>query len=346
MRSKTILFATAALAWSLTAAGALAETVAEFYKGKTVQFIVGSDVGSGGDTYNRLIAQFIGRHIPGNPTIVPQNMPAAGGIVHINYMYKQAHRDGTEVGLTREAVPFEPLLLGSKSKANFDVTKFNWLTSPNSFLNVALAWETSDVKTAADLLTKELIVGGVGQTGSTNDANILSNLLGFKFKVIQGYPGPAAVDLAMENGELEGRATAGWTGLTTRHADWLRDKKVKILYQMGATRHPNIPSDVPTLMELAKTEEQKTILMLKYASNEIGFPFMLPPDVPQDRVDAMRKAFVDTYKDPDFIAAAKSQGVEVFPVAPERIMEVYKQAYSAPRELVEKLAELSKAPAK
>ena len=178
--------------------------VGKFYSGKTIIMSVGSGVGSGGDTYARLIAQFIGKHIPGNPTIVVENMPAAGGLVHMNQMYKQAKRDGTAIGLTRESMPVEPLLLGSASKAAFDVTKINWLSSPNSFPNVAVAWHTAKVKTAADLGKEQLIVGGIGQTGSTNDAYVLNNLLGFKFKVINGYPRPGGDRFGNGDGRVGG----------------------------------------------------------------------------------------------------------------------------------------------
>jgi tripartite-type tricarboxylate transporter receptor subunit TctC len=316
--------------------------VEKFYSGKTIIMSVGSGVGSGGDTYARLIAQFIGKHIPGKPTVVVENMPAAGGLVHMNQMYKQAKRDGTAIELTRESMPFEPLLLGSASKAAFDVAKINWLSSPNSFPNVAVAWHTAKVKTAADLRKEQLIVGGIGQTGSTNDAYVLNNLLGFKFKVINGYPGPAEIDLAMETGELEGRATAGWTGLTTRHPDWLAEKKVNILYQTGFVKYPSIPDSVPSLLDLAETEEQRAILKLKYASNAVGFPFFAPPEVPKDRVEALRKAFVDTYADTEFKAAAAAQKVDVFPVGPEDMAKIYADAYAAPPEMIAKLAELSK----
>lgn len=336
---------TAGLTLAATPAFAQNEAVAEFYSGKTITLSVGSAVGSGGDTYARLIAQFIGRHLPGNPNVVVQNLPAAGGLVHMNQMFNQVDRDGTVIGLTRESIPFEPLLLGDASNAQFDIAQINWLSSPNSFPNVAISWHTSDVKTAEDLRTKELIVGGIGQTGSTNDAYVLNNLLGFKFKVINGYPGPAEIDLAVETGELEGRATAGWTGLTTRHAGWLADHQINILYQTGFVQYPGIPSDVPSLLDLAETDEQRAILRLKYASNEIGFPFFAPPEVPEDRVAALRQAFVDTYADPDFVAATQTQHVDVYPIGPERMAEVYAEAYSASPEMLAKLVELSEPPA-
>ncbi|WP_159586687.1 Bug family tripartite tricarboxylate transporter substrate binding protein [Chelativorans xinjiangense] len=340
------------LAAALTVTGIAAGTafadesaVAEFYSGKTVRFVVGTRVGSGGDTYARLIADHIGKHIPGNPNVIVENMPAAGGLVQANWMYNQADRDGTVVGLTRESIPFEPILLGDASKAEFKLDELIWLSSPNMFPNVAISWHTSDVKTVGDLLENELIVGGIGQTGSTNDAYVLRNLLGFKYRVINGYPGPSEIDLAVENGELEGRATAGWTGLSTRHADWLRDGKINILYQTGAVKYPRIPDDVPSLMDFAKTDEQRAILELKYGSNAVGFPFFFPPEVPQERVDAVRKAFEATYADPEFIKAAEAQHVDVFPVSHQEMEAVYKKAYESPQELRDKLAELSKPPA-
>ena len=334
----------AALAAGFIANQAHAQTPAEFYAKKTVRFTIGSDPASAGDQYNRLMAQHIGRFIPGAPSVIAQNMPGAGGLVHINWMYNIADKDGTVVGLTREATPFEPLLLGSDSQAKFEALKFQWIGAPNSFPNVALAWHTAPVKKAEDLFTRELLVGGIGQTGSANDAYVLRNVLGFKYKVINGYPGPAAVDLAMERGELEGRASAGWTGLKTRGAEWLREGKVNILYQLGLSKHPDIPQTVPLLIDFAKTPDDRALIELKYASNEIGFPFLMPPGTPADRVAAMRKAFVDMFADADFKAAAAKQKLDIFPVSGERIEEVIKKMYQAPPALIARLTEASKPP--
>jgi tripartite-type tricarboxylate transporter receptor subunit TctC len=343
MQRKRAIFAALVSAMCLVGLPS-ADAQPDFYSGKTVRFTIGSDPGSAGDQYIRLIAQFVGRHIPGNPVVIVQNMPGAGGLVHANWMYNIADKDGTIVGLTRESAPFEPLFLGKDSQAKFDPLKFNWIGSPNSFPNVAVAWHTAPVKKAEDLLEKELIVGGIGQIGSTNDAYFLRNVLGFKFRVVTGYPGPAAVDNAMEKGELQGRASAGWTGLKTRGAAWLKEGKVVILYQMGLAKHPEIPQHVPLLIDFAKSEEDRALIRLKYASNEIGFPFFLPPGTAKDRVESMRKAFVATFADPDFKAAAQKQKLDVFPVSGERIHELIEQVYSAPPALLTRLSEASKPP--
>lgn len=334
-----------ALATSLGIATANAQTPEEFYAGRTIQFFVGTAPGSGGDQYNRLIAQHIGRHIPGNPNIIAQNMPEASGLGLMNWMYQAAARDGTVVGLPRTVTPYEPLVLGPQSQAAWDdILEYSWLGSPNSFPDVAVAWHTANVKTAEDLFEHELIVGGTGSLGSANDAYFLRNLLGFRYVLIPGYEGPGAVDLAMESGEVEARSSAGWTGLRTRGAEWLQNGWVNILYQNGAVADPAVPDDVPVLIDFATTDEQRQLIELKYSSNEVGFPYAVPPGVPQDRVDALRQAFLDLWEDEAFLAAAAAQGLDIYPVSWERMEEIYGNAYAAPQELWDHIAELSLPP--
>jgi hypothetical protein len=342
MRYGTVVMTLATLVVSTPA---VAQSVEAFYKGKTVYLTIGSDPASAGDSYNRLISRHIGKHIPGAPTITVQNVPGAGGLVHLNNMYNVVAKDGTVIGLTRESTPFEPLFTGKESQAKFDPLKFNWLGAPNRFPAVAIAWHTAPVKKAEDLYTHELLIGGIGLTGSTNDAYVLRNILGFKYRVIMGYPGPAAVDLAMERGELQGRASAGWEGLNSRNAEWLREKKVNILYQMGLEKNPNIPPEVPLLLDFAKTPQDRALLELKFASNSLGFPYMLPPGTPTDRVAAIRAAFVATLNDPELRQDAKKQILTIAPVRAEEIEAILKKSYSASPEMLARLAEASKPPA-
>lgn len=329
----------------LEAQGSQAQSVEEFYKGKTVILAIGSDVGGGYDTYGRIIARYLGKYIPGNPTIVPKNMPGGGGLTLLNHMYNVAPKDGTTIGASQQLAPFEPLLASDKSNAKFDPIKFQWLGSPIRFSAVAIAWHTSPVKTAEDLLTHELIVGSSGAaSNSTNDAYVLRNILGFKFRVILGYPGGADIDLAMLRGETQGRANIGWTGFSTRNPDWIPEKKISILYQMGLEKHPSIPAEVPLILDFAKTPEDRQVLELKFASYGIGYPYMVPDGTPADRVAALRKALATALADPELIADANKQRIEIEPITGETIEAVLRKSFSAPKEVVARLVEASKLP--
>jgi tripartite-type tricarboxylate transporter receptor subunit TctC len=338
--------AAAFLALQGAMAGATAQTVADFYKGKAITLSVGVDVGGGYDAYARLMARYLEKYIPGNPRVSVQNMPSAGGITQLNYMANLAPRDGTAIGATQQYIPFEPLLSGKDSKAQFDPLKFLWLGSPAPFSAVAVAWHTAPVKRAEDLLTHELVVGASGATsGIATDAYVARNILGFKFKVVLGYKGGADLNLAMERGETQGRPTSGWQGIKTAYRHALEEKKIILLYQIGLEKHPGIPADVPLILDFAKTPEDRQVLELKFASYSLGYPYMLPAGTPADRVAALRTAFKAALADPGLLADAEKQGMEIQPVAPETIEAILKRAYAAPPELLARLAEASKPPA-
>ena len=329
----------------LAASGSTAQPAAEYYRGKTITLTLGSDVGGGNDAYARLVARHLGRFIAGGPTIVVKNMPGAGGLRHLNYMYRVAPKDGTVIGTTQQLTPFEPLLAGKDSRAEFDPLKFTWLGSPERFSAVALSWHTSPVKTAEDLMQHELIVGAAGRiTGSANDAYVLRNVLGFKFRVILGYPGGADVDLAMERGEIQGRSTSGYQGIKQRNPEWLSNRMVNVLYQIGLEKNPNIPVDVPLILDFAKTPEERAILELKFASFEVGYPYLLPPEVPADRAATVSAAFTAMMNDPDFKADAEKHRLDVNPISGQRIAELLQRSFSAPREIVDRLVEASQPP--
>lgn len=315
------------------------------FKGQTISMTLGSDPGSAGDTYNRLIAKYIVKYLPGQPTAVVRNMPGADGLVHLNWIYNIAPKDGTTIGLTRQDIPFEPLFSGKETMATYDAKQINWLGSPNGFPAVAISWHTSKVKTAEDLLNMELLIGGIGNTsGSTNEAYVLRNIIGFKFKAVLGYPGPTAVDLAMERGEIEGRASAGWTGLRTRHQDWLRDKKVNILYQMGVEKFPEIPSEVRSVLEFARNDEDRALLKLKYASNNLGFPYLLPPGVKPEVVAVVRAAFEQALADPQLREEAAKQNLDINPISAQKIVDIINESYAASPALLKRLNEASQPP--
>jgi hypothetical protein len=243
-----------------------------------VRLAIGSGSGGSIDIYARLMGRHLGKHIPGQPTIVPQNMPAGSGLALANFASEGAPRDGTWLGAVTQALPFDPLFSGGASNVRFDVLKWNWLASPVKFSAVAISWNASTpVRNAVDLLTHEMIVGSSGAAASsTNDAHVLRNILGFKYRVILGYPSGADIDLAMVRGETQGRANIAWQGLKSRNADWLTKKEVSILYQMGLEKDSDIPSDVPLILDFAKTDEDRQVLELKFASYALGYPVFAP----------------------------------------------------------------------
>jgi tripartite-type tricarboxylate transporter receptor subunit TctC len=329
-------------ALALPVAAQAQDAVADFYKGKTITMVIGLSPGGGYDIYARLVGKHMGKHIPGNPSFVPRNMTGAGGLVATNHLYNVAPKDGTTVGAPQRGVPFEPLTGGAEAKAQFDPLKFNWLGSANAETSIAVAWHTTGITKYQDLFEKEIVFGGTGAgTESVVLPYVLSNILGFKVKVIAGYPGGSETDLAMERGEVGGRGTFSWTSFKVRKMDWLKEKKVAILYQQALEKHPDLP-DVPLVIDLAKNAEDRQILELVMIPLLFGRPYAAPPGVPMDRVAALRKAFDETMTDKEFLADANKGKLEIEPVSGAKMEELLKKAYATPKHLVEKLAWASK----
>ncbi len=341
MRYKPIALGAGVLALLAGAMAPDAVQSAPFYKGKRIIHYITSGSGGSVDLMNRLGARHLGRHIPGNPRVLAKNKTGAGGIVGLNYMYVQAPKDGTQTVGSLMAVPMAPLFYGKEGRGKnirFDATKFNYIGSPARFIAVAQAWHTSKVKVWQDLLKHELVVGSSGMgSSSTVDAIFLKNLLGFKYKVIIGYPGGGDIDLAMLRGETQGRATNSWVGITSRHPDWLRDKKFHVLYQQGLQKDPNIPADVPLLMDQVTDPEKRQLLKLKMAQFELGYPVMAPPGVPKDRIEILRKAYAATYRDPKYLAEAKKARVLVGPISAATLTRIIEETYATPEAIKVKL---------
>ena len=315
-----------------------AQTPAEFYKGRTIELDIGLSVGGAYDAYARILARTMGKHLAGNPAIVPKNMEGAGSMRLANYLYNAAPADGTSFGTINRGTPFEPLL-GNKG-AQFDATKFNWLGSTNNEVSVCVAWSTSGVATFEDVRTRVLVVGATGPSADTYQFPKITNaVLGTKFKIVTGYPGGNDVDLAMERGEVQGRCGWSWTSVKGLHQAWLDQGKLDILYQMGLSKHRDLP-DVPLIIDLAKTDEEKAILRLIFARQVMAWPFVAPPGVPDDRVAALRTAFMDTMRDKDFLAEADKAGLEVTPVAGADIQKLVEEVYATPAAIAGKAAEL------
>jgi tripartite-type tricarboxylate transporter receptor subunit TctC len=309
-----------------------AENVAQFYKGKTVTAMVGFSPGGTDDMWTRLIALHIGSHIPGNPTVVPQNVPGAGSLLLANQIYNTQPEDGTVFGLINRGLPFEKLLKGPG--VLFDPQKISYVGSPDIDTGICAARTDGPVKTVEDLRTKSLVVGSTGSgADSAIYPQVLSSLLGLKFKIVNGYPGSSDISLAVERNEVQGECVSYIT--VARSAPY-RDGKVKFLFQLAAEPDPHIP-DVPLVSTLAQTDAQKASLNLFIMRVAVGRPFVAGPKVPADRLAALRQAFADTVKDPAFVADAKKAGLTPHYVSPEKISSIVAQAYAAPPDAVANL---------
>jgi tripartite-type tricarboxylate transporter receptor subunit TctC len=320
---------------------AFAQSPAEFYKDKTVTFYVGLSPGGGYDLNARLVAKYIGRYIPGQPDVIVKNMPGGGGIVMSNHVANAAPKDGLHIGAPQRGIPFVPLL-DEASNAKYDPLKLQWIGSANADTSVAVATRKSGVKSWKDLKTKELIVAGTGVgTESVTVPYMLRNVLGFKYKVIAGYPGGSEMNLAMQRGEVDGRGTFSWTSLKPHYKEWIESGDYVILYQQGLRKHPEIPS-VPLVTDLAENDDQKKLLELQFTAFELGRPYFVAEEVPADRVTALRRAFDQAMKDKELLRDAEKQKLEINPATGEEMQQILKRVYATPKALIARLQEASK----
>jgi len=329
----------AALVTALPLSIARAQSPAEFYKGKTVEFYIGYSVGGGYDLYARTIARHIGKHIPGNPTVVPKNMEGAGSLRLANWLFRVGAKDGSVIGTIGRGTGFDPIL--GQQGAQFDGTKFTWLGSANNEVSVCVSWNaTSGIAKFEDLLSKEMTVGGTSSSADTDQfPRIMNGVLGTKMRIVSGYPGGNDVVLAMERGEVKGRCGWSWSSVVSTHRVWLDEKKMTVLAQLALQKHPDLP-DVPLIIDLAKTDEQKQILKLIFARQVMGRPYLAPPGIPADRAAALRQAFMDTMTDKDFLADAEKAQLEITPVDGAGIQKLVTEVYQTPPEVAKKAAEL------
>jgi tripartite-type tricarboxylate transporter receptor subunit TctC len=340
-RARVLATLIAGLAATAVSGPSLAQSPADFFKGQTVTVYVGLSPGGGYDTNARLVARHIGRHIPGQPQVVVKNMPGAGGLVMTNYVANVASKDGLHIGAPQRDIPFTPLI-GDASTAKFDALKLQWIGSANADASVAVATRRSGIKTWQDLKTKELIVAGTGvTTESVVIPYVLRNILGFKYKVVAGYPGASEMNLAWQRGEVDGRGSFSWTSLKPHYKDWVESGEIVILFQLGLKRHPEL-ADVPTVLDLAETDEQKQLLRLEFAAFEMGRPFFVAEGVPADRVNALRRAFDQTMQDKELLAEATKLDQEINPRTGEEMEKILKEAYATPKSLTARLVEASK----
>ena len=328
--------------WLGAAAPASAQDdVAAFYKGRQLRMIVGSAVGGGYDLFARIVARHIVHYIPGHPSIIVQNQPSAGGVVMANQLYGQGPKDGTVIGVPINGLPTAPLL---QSGTQFDATKLLWIGSTNREAYVAFVWHTAPVESITELTRKEVVVGATTPGTTMVDFPLLVNdVLGLKFKIVRGYQGTPQINLAIERGEVQGMGGLGWASVKAQTPHWISEKRIKVLAQYGFKRYAELP-DVPTMFELAKSDADRQAMTMLFARTEYGRPYFLPPDVPPARVDALRRAFDATMKDPAFVAEAGKLQFEVDPLTGEQVQALVGQLANTPREVVARVRAALEAP--
>lgn len=319
----------------LLAQPARADDVEDFYKGKTVRILVGHSVGGGYDLYARLLARHLQKHIPGHPTIVPQNMTGAGGLRVTKFLYSVAPKDGTTLATFSRSIPTIPLLA---PPGDFDGRKFTWLGSMSGDTSLCLTGKSSAVRSWQDMLDKPSVMGGQS-VGADSDiyARLYKNVLGAKIKLVSGYPGTTEITLAMLRGEVDGICGLSWGTIKVSHPEWHKEHAVNFLLQAGLRKNPDL-DDVPFAMDLVKDEDKKQMLNLHFAPQAMGRPFAAPPDIPADRRAALIKAFDSAMKDPELLEEARRERMDIDPMTGPEIDQLLGQLYAIPADIVAKAA--------
>ncbi len=320
------------------AATAQADSVADFYSGQPITLTVSTGAGGGLDANARLVARHMGKHIPGKPSIVARNMPGAGHIRATNYLYTQAPKDGSQIGAILPSFVLYQIIDGRG--AQYDTRKFNWLGSSDVDNMNVYVWSTTPVKSVADARQTEILMGGTGAGSYTIlFPTLMNKLLGTKFKIVSGYKSTNEIHLAMERGEVQGRAGNFFSSLKSQNADWLRDGKITLIAQIGEQRDPEF-GKIPLLQDLTENSEAKQILRLFSAEIAMGKTYLTTPGVPKDRLDALRKAFDATMKDSAFLAEAKGAGIDVRPLDAAAVEKIANSILSTPKALIERAADV------
>jgi tripartite-type tricarboxylate transporter receptor subunit TctC len=326
------LFFTATLA----SGSAAAQDIASFYTGKQVTIVVGASPGGGYDMYARLISRNMPRHIPGNPTVIVSNMPGADSNIAADHIYFVAPKDGTQIGALQSSAVVDPLFGSSPIK--HDPSKFQYLGSANNDVYVCAARTDAPVKSFEDVLTRELITGATATSASPYTfAMLMNNVLGTKFKMVLGYAGSRDISLAMENHELEAMCGAAWPSFSVENPGWFESGVAKVLVQTHVTGYPDLnKAGVPLAVDFARTPEQRAILELFFTQTIFGRPYVVAPEVPKDRVAALRQAFYDTLRDPELVAEAKEQKLDVDQVSGDEVQAIVAKVYASSPDLIAK----------
>ena len=320
------------LCLSLALPAAQAQSVADFYRGKQITMGIPSSPGGDYDLRARMVSRFIGKHIPGNPTLVPKNMPAGVGLEAMNWLYNIAPRDGTAVEIAVATMVSNQAMGGQG--VQFDAARFNWIGNTTDSPDVVTSWYTTGVETVADAQAKELVVGAPGTaTPSAYYPLMMNALLGTKFKIITGYPGGNDVNFAMERGEVGGRGSNSWASWKATKPDWLKDHKIFQLVQIGLKKSPDLP-DVPLLMDLGKTDRDRAMLRFISAGTAFSRAFVTTQEVPADRLAALRAAFDATMKDPEFLAEADKINMDLSPSTGAEVQKIVADLIATPKDVV------------
>jgi tripartite-type tricarboxylate transporter receptor subunit TctC len=313
---------------------------APYYEDKIIRMVIGYSAGGGYDLYARLLAHTMPKYIEGEPHIIIQNMPGAGSLLATNWLYNVAPRDGTIIASINRGIAFEPLTGGEG--VQFNPLKFGWLGSLSKEVNVTIAWHTSKIHSANDLIKYEFIAGG---TGSGADSAIypalMNRLLGAHIKLITGYPGANDVNMAMEKGEIEGRPSPSWSSIKSAHMDWVRDHTIIPLWQLSLTKHPELP-DVPLAIDFAQTAEDRKVLEYFFARQDMSRPFLTTPEVKKERLALLRKAFMQSAEDPEFLKSAQELDLDIDPISGMAIDELLKHIFASPKKIIERVHEIEK----
>jgi len=318
---------------------ARAQTIEEFYANNLVELYIGFSPGGGYDLYGRLVARHIGKHIPGNPTVVPINMEGAGSLRLMNWLHSAAPKDGTAIGMVNRGTPFA-WLLGEREFALFDPRDYTWLGSANDDVSVCVSWERTGIETLEHMRQKEFIVGSTGPGADEHIfPKVLEGVLGARIRNVAGYSGGNDINFAMERGEVDGRCGWTWSSIVSTKPNWLEDESINLIMQFSLRKHPDLP-DVPLMLEFAETEEEYQILRLINLRGPFGRPFLVPPGIPKDRAIALREAFEAMVDDPEFLSDAERARMEIMPVSARELEDLLDEAYATPEHIVERAREL------
>jgi len=318
----------------LVAASVQAETTEEFYGRQPLRIIIGYGPGSGYDTYGRLLARHLGRFVPGNPSVVVQNMPGAGAITATNHLYNLAAKDGSVIGIVASSALLEPVY--GREGARFDPAQFTWIGNIDESIGTCSVWHTSGIERLDDLKTKEVVFGASGPAGvNSQHAAALKNLLGLKIKLVQGYPGATEVKLAMVKGEIHGGCGFALSSLKSAHGHEFRSGQIKPIVQLAIEQHPDLEG-VPHVYDYAKSDEDRQVFDLVFGSHVLGRPVAAPPGIPEDRKLALRKAFMETMSDPTFRAEADKLNLPIKPTDGVGVEKFFARFLGAPKTVVQR----------
>jgi tripartite-type tricarboxylate transporter receptor subunit TctC len=320
-----------------------ATQAADFYAGKTIKFVVGADVGGGYDIYARAIGRHLPRFIPGNPTVIPQNMPGAGSGRAAAFIHTVAPKDGTTIGALMPGAIIGPLL-DDRSEALYDPTKFFYLGTADSGTRVCATFHTSAVKTFEDAQKQKVMIGASQAGGSTVDyANLLKHAAGAQFQIVSGYTGTADITLAMERGEVDGLCGFDWASLKSQKSDWVRDNKLNILVQIGPQADPELTKrGVPEVWKFIASDEARKAVEVVVAQQVFGRPYIAPPGTPEEQVKILRDAFIATLRDKEFLADAERSRIDITPASGDAVQGTIQKLYATPKDIVERAKQLIK----